>query len=233
MATYKDLIKNSLRKIQAIPKGGFEPDPGELSDAFDALGYLFDEISSERWGVHTIIFDSVTLTANDNEYTIGSAGDLVTARPKKILKAYIRQDGTDYPIKIVSREFYAEIPDKTTTGRPYYIYYEETYPNGTIKLYPTPTEAYNLRLESWKEITKPTAVTDTVNLPSEYIQFFTNEMAVILAPEYGTEAAPSVQQAAFKARRRLKNIHSSNIPRANTDPFGNFQEYQINGDYWV
>lgn len=233
MATYKELIKRSLRLIQAIPKGDFEPDQGELADAFVTLGHLFDEMSSERWGQYTIVRESVTLTASDNEYSIGSTGDFATARPKKILKAYIRDNGIDYPIEIIQRERYAEVPDKTTIGRPYYLYYEEQYPNGRINVYPSPDQAHTMFIESWKELTKPTATTDTVNLPSEYVQFIVNELAVQMAPEYGTEAAPSVQRNSQLARRRLKNIHASNVPRANSDPFGDTFYYEVEGDYWV
>jgi hypothetical protein len=233
MATYKQLIKTSLRQIQAIPKGGFEPDSGELADAFEMLGILFDEVSSERWGVNAIIFDSLTLTANDNEYTVGATGDLVTARPKKIRTAYIRQDNSDYSIEVISRERYATIVDKTTTGRPYYLYYEETYPNGTLKLYPMPDSAYDLRIESWKELTKPTDVTDTVNLPSEFVPYFTDKLSVYMAPEYGTEASQTIQMRMLKSERRLKNIHSSNIPRAHTDPFNSDYDYEIDGDTWT
>lgn len=233
MATYKQLIKRSLRLIQAIPKGDFEPAADELADAFIALENLFDEMSSERFGQYTIVQESVTLTNGDNSYSIGTGGDLNTARPKKILNAWIRQDNTDYPVKIIAREDYANIPDKTDSGRPYLLYYEESYPLGRVDLYYTPDAAYTLFLESWKEITKPTAATDTVALPSEYTQFIVNQLAVDLAPEYGTQAAPSVQQKAARARRTLKNIHSSNVPRACTDPLRSGLEYDVDGDVYV
>lgn len=233
MATYKQLIKRSLRLIQAIPKGDFEPEQGELADAFEALQHLFDEISSERFGQFTIVRESFTLTASDEQYSIGSGADFDTSRPKKILNSYIQDASFDYPVKVVARENYSAIPDKTTTGRPRYLYYEETYPNGRIELYPVPDKAYLLYIESWKELTKPTAVTDTVNLPSEYVQFFVNQLAVDLAPEYGTEAAGSVQRSAQLSRRRLKNIHSSNVPQIKTDILNRHTKYEIDGDYWI
>ena len=155
-----------------------------LSNGLEALNALLNEWSTHRWGVYKVTEEALTLTASVGEYAIGSGATLDTARPIRILPgSFIRISSTDYPLKIVAREEYNRLAYKTTEGVPWLLYYEPTFANGTLKLYPEPAGAYTLYLNSIKALSAYTALTNSLGLPPEYDTALKWNTAVEWAPE--------------------------------------------------
>jgi hypothetical protein len=148
---------------------------------------------------------SITVTgANTFTYTVSGGGaaatvpptytsaDFNTNRPIRIVGAFTR-DGSnvDTPIGIITEQYWNNIPNKaTTSATPSKILYRPSMPFGQVIIYPTPSSAVELHLRSEKMITSYTALTSTQYLPPGYQRLLELSLAVEVAPEYGSRAAP-------------------------------------------
>jgi len=204
-----------------------------LSNGMEALNALLNEWSTHRWGVYKVTEEALTLTASDGEYSIGSGADLNTARPIRVLPgSFIRISSTDYPLEIVSRERFNRLAYKTLEGIPWALYYEPTYANGTLKLYPEPAGAYSLYLNSIKSLSAYTALTNSLGLPPEYETALKWNVAVEWAPELSIIPSQIVMGRAAESLRNLKRLHSQPIGGIDARPFRSVEgaSYDITGD---
>ena len=137
MAVYNDIIARSLRLLK-VKESGENLSASEASDGLSVLNGLLDAWSNEpymQWGLTEV---SQALTTNDESYTIGSSGDINTTRPIRIDSAYIRDsNNVDTPLKLINAQEYSLITLKTfSSSYPCYLYYNQQYPLGVIKLFP-------------------------------------------------------------------------------------------------
>jgi hypothetical protein len=233
--TVQQLIRQSLIDI-GVQDRTETLDPTDLADGIFVLNSLLNRWSSERYGIYEIILEDFTLTADDEEYTIGPTGDLVTVRPTKILTSWVTSNNIDFRVEIISREEYARRADKRNPkGVPYQLYYEPNYPDGTIKIFLVPATNYTLHLESWKPLAQFTSGSDEVAMPPEYQDAIRWNLAVDLAPGYSVEPSQIVVARADEGLRIMKKLHAQPVPSAQTDMLGkeNNGDYEISGDVWL
>jgi hypothetical protein len=134
-----------------------------------------------------------------------------TTRPVKIELANIETNGVETPIQILNQDQWAAISDKSqTSDNPLAIYYEETYPLGTINFWPVPSSTNNLVLHSWKRLTTFTSTATTLAFPPGYERMLTHLFAIEFAPEFGKQCSPEVIQIAMDSKAQIK--------RQNTKP---------------
>ena len=232
--TVYQLVRQSLLDLSVIDRDD-TVDPTQLSDGLFALNSLLNRWSTERFGIYTITQEEFSLVASDGEYSIGAAGDFNTVRPVKILTAWIRSGTTDYPVEIIARENYARRVDKTTERSiPDKLYYEPTYPLGTIRLLGVPASTYTLHIESWKPLAQYTAGAEEIALPPEYQDAIRWSLAIDLAPSFSVEPSRVIVARADEGVKAMKIIHSTPVPRAYTDPIGtrNKGRFDIYGGFY-
>ena len=185
MANTQTIIKASLRLIGVIATGE-TPTDDELQDAREALNMMLGSWSAKRLLIPYRTEESFALVASTNPYTIATGATFNTARPVRIESGFIRDsNGNDTPIKIITRDQYNAHVLKTTTGRPYELFYEDTYPTGTVFLYYSPDEIYTLFINSWKALTQLPLLTTEISMPDEYLRALKFNLAVEVAPEFG------------------------------------------------
>jgi len=184
MATASDLISRALKKIGVMSLGA-SLDSLDSTDALAELNSLLSMWSAAPINLHYRKEESFSLVVGDGQYSIGSAGDFNTARPAEIEQAFIRDSANhDFPLKIRPISEYWDLGEKTASTRPTRLYYDPTYPTGTIYFNTLPAEAETLHLVSQKPLTS-LILTDTVSLPGEYENAVVNRLAINLAPYYG------------------------------------------------
>jgi hypothetical protein len=229
MSTVQKLV---LKPAYRLLLGETEPTNEDLSNGLDALNSLISEWSTHRWGTFKVTEEALTLTASDGDYSIGSGADLDTERPIRALAGtFVRISETDYPVKIISRFEYNDLAFKTLTGIPRYLYYEQTYPNGTLKVYPEPDSAYVLYLNSQKALSTYAAFTTSLNLPPEYQTALKFNLAVDWAPELSVQPAPSVVARARSSMKNMKALHMQPVPGIDARPLHKAgRDYDITGD---
>jgi hypothetical protein len=231
--TVQDIIKASMRNLGVIASGE-TPSTAELADALSTLQSMLRLWASKQINVFATIDESVTLTGGQASYSWGTSGNITTSRPHEILNAYITDtSGYDAPVDIIDMYSYNQITSKTTTGRPFEIYYKPSYPLGYIYLYPTPDVSYTLHLNTLKPFTETSSfdlITSTFNFPPNYEEPIISNLAVRLAPQYGKTISAELAAIAGNSYDTLINLNANNQLRAAklNLPISNNSTYDIN-----
>lgn len=203
-ATASDIIRRSLRLIGAIA-GGETPSSTEEADALQVLNAMLDSWNTESLAVYALRDETLTLTGAAS-YTIGGGGALDTARPVKIEAAYERLSDNDYHVKLASADAWYRLAAKSTSGDvAEWLYYEPSYPLGTLYLYPKPTTGV-LHLVTRVPFAAYSA-TDSLALPPGYQDAITYHLAIRLAPEYGRPVTPEIAALARAAKDNIQRVN--------------------------
>ena len=109
-------------------------------------------------------------------------------RPLRVLSVQrASKDDVDTPIAMVSHDEYQRLPNKTITGLTNEVYYQPQIPSGFIHLWPEPeTAADRIRMTCDMPIEDFDATSDTADLPQEWLDTLTWNLAKKLMPGYGT-----------------------------------------------
>ena len=211
MATASSMI------ISALVKNGEKSIGGTLTSAeqtayLDMLNAMLESWSIDRTKVYQVVEENFTLSTSTRTYTIGSGGAFNTARPTRIVNAWIRDsDNYDHEVSVVGQDRYADILNKLDTGTwPNALYYDGAYAAGlaTIALWPVPNEALTLYINSWKQLQSFSTVTHSTSLPPGYQRAIEFNFAIEAAP-----GVKSVQPEVIKiARESLAAIKGLNLP---------------------
>jgi hypothetical protein len=197
--TARNIVKKALQKNGALVKQE-DPSADEANDGLDALNDMLSSWSNDETAIYARVWESFPLTGGDGQYTIGTGADLNTVRPITIVDGFTRNVPVDdYSFRIVSDEFYNAIQNKTTRGRPEVLNFDNAFPTPTIRLWPVPDIAYELHIQSEKELVQLTLDT-TISLPPGWKRALIYNLAVELAPEYGQQVPDSVQRVALESR---------------------------------
>lgn len=212
MATIQDLCLNALREIGVAGAEETSAASGDANFALSKLNRLFDAWAAQRKYVYAVKFTTFTIVPNTAPLTIGPTGANFTMspRPVKIVSAGLVLAGSS-PIVSTSLKlhhgpagaaWWARQTVPTITGVPTDLYYSPGWPNGSLYLWPVPTEAHGLSLETWNQVSAAVALADTFSFPPGYEDAITQTLAESMwAAFHGSEAVPAhVTLAAAKAR---------------------------------
>lgn len=209
--TAHDLIRGAMRLIGAVDPGE-ELTASEASDGLEMLNEMLESWSNESLSVYQILQENFALSSGTASYTIGSGGTFNTTRPLDVLSGFIRDSGTDYPLRILTREEYNQIQVKTTQYQPEYLYYEPSVATGRIYLYGVPAKAYavtdGLYIDSRKQLQSFTALTTSIVLPVGYKRAIRYNLALEIAPEYNRPVPEAVVAIARESKANLKRLNS-------------------------
>lgn len=206
--TAGDLIRGAMGKIRALGVGE-TPSAEDAEDCLAALNDMLDTWSTEQLIVYALSTDQKVLTIGQANYTIGAGGDINTTRPDSIIaeSSFLRDsNGYDTPLKPLTKEQYNAIPLKSTpNGPPGYVYYDPTYPLGTIFFFYPPDQAYTANIVSAKPFTAFADISADVAFPPSYVEAMKFSLAVRIAPMFGKVVAPDVLAFATNLKAAIKS----------------------------
>jgi hypothetical protein len=218
MAIAATIIKAAARAVNVFPSGG-DLTATEYATGLELLNDLLAQWSVESLLPVSETQENFTLVSGTGSYTIGSGADFNTARPVRVVDAFLRtSDAQDYPLQIIGQKDYDAISDKSTEGIPYRLFYKDAYSTGTVYLYFVPDAAYDLYLTTQKAFTALATTATTVSLPDEYVSALKPMLAVIWGNEFGRPAPQEVAALAAVRYRNLKRLNNS-VPIADANPF--------------
>jgi len=212
--TVREVIESALRKSGAIAAGE-TPTAEDMAAGLSVLQDLLAEWVSGGLSIPVTHLQTITLVIARNSYTVGENGapDLNTVRPEQIPEAFVKAGGYDYPIEIIGERAYQSFFNKTTPGRPEYLWYKPSSPNGTIYVYPTPDTADELWILSIKPFAEPENLTDelldNLSIPRNYHNPLVWNLAVDLAPEFGLEASPTAVARAVQGYSMIVSLNAA------------------------
>lgn len=227
MASALDLIKGSLRRINAY-QSGETLDTMDANDALDTLNDLLDSWSTDEAYVYGSLETIVNFTPGQYQYTIGPGGNFAVdnlgaaiQRPLRITNAFTRittqTSGLDYPIEIIDQNRYASIGYKGISAPwPIALYYNPTVPLGTLYFYQNPSSAGELHLYT-DTILSNLTLSQTFVLPQGYSRAIKWALAKELAVEYGYPLSSELKENARESIAMIKSLNAIPVPVSNYD----------------
>lgn len=211
MTTALDLIQDAMEMLGIYA-------PGETISTADAarclfvLNALIDELAAAHIFLYALNTQSVTLAQGTAVYSIGpsNAPNIVAARPDKITRgpgaASVTISGTTSPVNVVSSiEYQAYLAANPASGTPDTLWYNPTYPQGSLTLLPTPSATGTLSFTAWQRIAAFAGLTNGFTLAPGVLDGLRDNLAVS-AKTYFRDAAldPIIIQRAMASRDWLR-----------------------------
>lgn len=166
-------------------------DEEELLTATDlARGTTVLNMMLHSWqadGVQTWVLTegSFALAQGDYDYVFGAGGTFTTV-PVEITDVRITRSSQDLPMNRMSREEYQSLPVKDTQGYPTQWYFDRQREGGTFYVWPAPdSTGGTIRLTYRRYINDAGNGTNTLDLPTEWLEAITSNLAIRLSPYYG------------------------------------------------
>jgi hypothetical protein len=185
-----DLIKGALRKIGVVPQGEV-PTTDQITEGAFALNLMVKAWQADGMPLWALRTTPIPLTATVNTYTIGTGKTVSTDKPLKVIRAWNHDvnSNIDIPMRILTKQEYDILGNKTSSGNPIQLYYAPLLNSGEIKVFPTPstTEVTNntIYIVYQRPFEDFDASTDEPDFPQEWYDAVLYGLAVRLAPEYG------------------------------------------------
>lgn len=203
--TAQVIIIDALKEIQVVGEGE-TPTATMLDDGLRMLNRLLDTFSNNSDFAYYASTVTFTL-AGAASFTVGPTGDVVSDRPISIETANVDVSGITYPVKVVDNQRYDEITYKALAGAyPACLYYEATYPNGTVYVWPLSTGG-TLDMRVINSVKQFAALTTQIDMPQGYEDYLVLALAIRSAPMYGSPVNPDTKIAYLRAKSA---IHKTN-----------------------
>lgn len=201
MATARDIVYRALKLFGALEPGE-SPDAADAEDVLATLNSMLAAWAVDGPKVFATTLESIALTPGTGSYT---TANLSTAtRPAEVESAaYLRIGTTDYPLELVARHVYQDVPLKSTQGTPEIVWYEPAM-TGAFAFYPVPNAAATAYFNVRRVLTGTLVLGTTITLPEGYEHAITHNLAVIAAPLFGRSAAADTRLEARKSLALLK-----------------------------
>lgn len=176
---------------------------------------------------YTIV--SVTGAAGTGTLLVTS-GDFNTGRPIRITGAFARTgsgvSAVDTPIGLVTEQYWNNLSNKASVANvPLSLVYRPAYPFGQVILYPTPLGITSIHLKTERTLYPYAVLTDTQYIPPGYQRLLELSLAVDLAPEYGSRAAP---ETVAYLKDDLANIMRTNMQKLASSKPGALPNQNVN-----
>ena len=195
--TAQDIINKSMRLLGLLAAGEV-PTSAEAQDSLYSLNSIIDSYSANPQYYFCTQAEQFTVINGKNTYTIGDdpttspPADFVTARPIRIVGAFVRINNVDTPLALITEQYWTNIATKANAGVPAKLLYRPNVPYGEVVLYPTPNGMIPIFIKAERMISRYAALTNTQYLPPGYQRLLELSLAMELAPEYGSQVKPEI-----------------------------------------
>jgi hypothetical protein len=231
--TARDLIQSVYRLIGVLAVG--QTMSGDRAQVgLDALNQMLDAWNVDGLTLYSTTTSVIPTVAAQSTYTIGPTGDQVVAvRPTHLISAMYR-DSASSPasnsiLTILTAADYTLISSKLTDNSiPMFLYYEPSFPNGSMTLFPVPSEPKQLVIQYLAPHSTALTLNSTISFPPAYTMAIRFNLALILAMEAGRQdISPSIVQQAYETKTLIERANLR-VPTLSYDI--GYAEYDINSD---
>jgi hypothetical protein len=225
--TASTIIQDAMRRINVLGAGQ------TISTADQTFGLVELNDMIDQWRVRKsyVVYythNSYAFTTSKQYYSIGrDSADFDADRPVKILRANLIRVADDpdsrIPLHVMELDEYASIPLPMTEGaEPDRLYYQETYPNGTLWPWPYPTDtaaalANELELFTWSYLESFATSDTSVDLAPGYKDAITWSLAERFCIPYGVDTSIALVRQARRARAAVVNVNIHADNRGSSD----------------
>jgi len=181
--TRDQVIAGALRLCGALGQGE-TPTATQVSEAAEALNMLVKAWQADGMPLWVIKNYTLPLVSDTNTYTIS---------PKllKVIQAFNHntQTNIDIPMRIVTRQEYNVLGNKTSSGNPIQVFSSPELTNTVVKVFPTPDSTSasqnQIVLVYQKQFDDLDSASDNLEFPNEWFEAVKYGLATRMAGEYG------------------------------------------------
>lgn len=204
-----DIFRSALQLITNDDSNS-TPEATQFEDAMAFLNNLLADISaSEPMMLYTSAQLSFTSGSNTLDFTVGPTGDVTSDRPSRVRDMFVRYGNIDSPIQQIGRTDYEAIVLKDIEGVfPTVCWYDPTMDDGTVHLWPGFIAGQTIYFIADQPLQEITSFTQDITLPANYNRFLIYNLAVEIAPMYGSDASATVQRIASVSKRNIKRLNT-------------------------
>ena len=170
------------------------------------------------WGVEGLSIpcftkEELTLSAGKGIYTIGLVGELATARPNRITDAHIKDSNNHFHPLVVhnNAQEYFNQGIRNISNIPHEIFYDPSYPLGTIYFDSLPDSAYTLELHSEKNFENLQTLGAILLVPPEYYEAILYNLAVRVSIALDNQPSQYVANVANLSKGNLENKNAKYV----------------------
>lgn len=212
MTTASDLIQDSLEML-GIYAPGETVSATDTARALAALNILIDEFASQNLFIYQYIPLSFSAVVARPSYTVGQSASATinTTRPKQIVygdaaATFTVAGPTATPMNVVSAIEYQALAGFTpANGVPDTLWYNPTYPLGTVTLLPSPAVVGTVAFSVWEILQTFASAATAANLSVGVQEVLTDVLAVKLKSYFSQgQLDPIVAIRAMGARDILR-----------------------------
>jgi hypothetical protein len=196
--TRNDIIQEALELIGVVAAEE-SPAAADVATADRSLNMMVKGWAAKGINLWRQTEGSLTATAGQASFTMGTGGDYTTARPLRISSARLSVSSIETPLTEMSRQEYFDLPLKTSTGRPTGFYYDPQMSLGKIYLWPTVATGITatLKFTYQRTIEDFDVAGDEPDFPQEWFECIAYNLAARLAPKFGTTISQEVMAIAL------------------------------------
>lgn len=220
MATARDICSGALLELGAYAPGE-TPSQNDMAFALYKFNQLVDSWNAQNNCIFAKSFTTYTIVTSTQPLTIGPSGANYTAtvRPVQVIAAnVIINDGSQdvrVPLNIRDEAWWMANAVPGVEGTiPTDLFYNPTWPLGKLYLWPIPTVANELELETNGLLSSYTLAT-TFTMPPGYEKALVLTLAEDMQDAFGKYPS-NLPGNASKARAVIKSVNSR-PPRLSTD----------------
>lgn len=195
------LIEGALRLCGVIAQGE-TPSASQVTESARMLNLMVKAWEADGMPLWALTTYTIPLVANQTSYTLNSP------KPLKPIQAWNRNTTSlvDIPMRMISRQEYNILGNKSTTGNPIQLYFQPNRDDSTVYLFPTPDSTSASQQVIYFTAQRPfqdfDAATDTPDFPQEWYQAVMYGLAQLLAGLYNidveTRKMIAAEAASFK-----------------------------------
>ena len=210
-----DLVAAALRQTARFGANDTIPS-GDVTNVLQALNIIVKAMVKNQKPLWCIQRLTVPLSSGTVSYNLSAISGMT--RPLQITFAFIRDaSNNDTEVKIVSRNDFALIGQKSSTGVPNQAYYDPQLGAGLLTVYNMPSDGtHTLYVDVQRQIQDFNLLTDNPDFPQEAFHMLKWTLADEIALEYLT---PSDIRADIKAKATSSFIAFFDEERESTSTY--------------
>jgi hypothetical protein len=175
--TAMEIYKDALYNIQAIPIG-HTPSEKDVAVCERALNRIIKSLQNDHIFLNAVTLRTFNTEASTTSYQLAAGVKKVIGTP------YLKIDGNDTPLNVVSRQDYDSVLTKAAEGQPHDVFIDYSTSPPTMWLNPTPVAVYAVYYRSEDVLDDIDTSADTVQLPSQALDMLVAGLGYELCKPY-------------------------------------------------
>jgi hypothetical protein len=210
-----EIFRDSLTDIGQYAPGEREND-ADFEFCLRTCNDLIEQWNNENLALFAFRTQTFSLQSNKYLYTIGGvAPDIAGPRPLRIQDMYLEDaTGNRLPVNLRTLSDFIALRNRMVTSQiPSDAYYDPQFPQANIQFWPTPLDPlYTVFFTSYLQLEEFADLYVDIELPAGYRPAIRYNVGVNVAPAYGKQPSPKIEQLAQMTLASLKRTNNITQP---------------------